>query len=165
MSTSTSADAANKRKAGCFVVFAVLLVVAGIGVYRWVTRSSLPQVRVTQASVTGFVHSSLSGPSTGPISVTLRGAPAASLYRVAERLESGNALDCMENAQLYAINFTSATGHIVVSGYQCDGWVHMAAPGKASEWTDSNCALLYAVRRLLPATATSTQRDPVPICS
>ncbi len=131
---------------------------------------------MTSAYLTGYDHMSESGPSTGPVSVTLRGIPAAGLYRTVEGLRAGNTIERAEEAHLYQI--TSAAGHVAVAGYQCGGWIASTTGGRASDWTDTNCTLAHAVRRVpertdpsgalpsavrrvLPATAVDTQQGSI----
>jgi hypothetical protein len=74
----------------------------------------------------------------------------------------------MENAQLYQITFTAVAGAkrgFEVVGYQCGGLVDLTSDGKTVTRIDRNCTLLSAVRRLLPATATATQRLIAPCAS
>jgi hypothetical protein len=122
---------------------------------------------IDQAQVTGYVSSLPYSPAqpSGPIPVMVHGAPAASLYQIIKGLRGSSGDNCMDNAQLYQINYASITGAVDVAGYQCGGFVTITSDGKTTDWTDRNCTLLSAVRRVLPATATATQRLHAPCIS
>jgi len=112
--------------------------------------------------VTGYVKSSLIGQPSGPVSVLVRGASAARLYRLVEGLRLAKGFPCAENAQMYQITFNSVAATVNVTGYECGGEVDVSSRGKFASRTDKACTLLSAVRRVLPATATATQRLYVP---
>jgi hypothetical protein len=126
-------------------------------------------VPVDEARVTGYVSSPLTGRPSGPVSVVLRGAPAARIDALVKGLQVDNSmLVCAEEAQLYQINFTAVAGvkqGSDVMGYQCGGFVVVTSDGKTVTRIDRNCTLLSAVRRLLPKTATATQRLIAPCAS
>jgi hypothetical protein len=188
---SATPGTVSRRRTGLIAALAVLLAAAAAGIYLGVgaspggtaprpgaqprpaasigrARVAQPEVtqpEVTQAEVTGYVHMSEAYPSSGPVSVLLRGAAAASLYRTVEGLRAGNSVQCAEEAHLYQITFTSAAGgQVDVAGYQCGDWVDITTAGKASQWTDANCALADAVRRILPASAVAT-RGAIGVCT
>jgi hypothetical protein len=95
----------------------------------------------------------------------LRGASAARLGQLIDGLQADSGPGCADNAELYQITFTAVAGDqqgFAAVGYQCGGMVDMTSRGKTSTLIDRNCTLLAAVRRLLPATATATQRLPAP---
>jgi hypothetical protein len=124
---------------------------------------------VDEALVTGYASSPLTGRPSGPVSVVLRGASAARIDALVQGLQVDNStLVCAEEAQLYQINFAALAGvkqGSDVMGYQCGGLVVVTSGGKTVTRIDRNCALLAAVRRLLPETATATQRLIAPCAS
>jgi hypothetical protein len=67
---------------------------------------------------------------------------------------------CAENAKIYQINFTAGAGaqqNFELDGYGCGSMVvKTPSPGSNGNLIDQNCALLAAVRRVLPASATAT---------
>jgi len=73
---------------------------------------------------------------------------------------------CAKNTQLYRIAFTAGAGtrqRLKVIGYRCgDLVVEVPSRGLTSDRVDRNCALLSAVRRLLPARATEIQSSGCP---
>lgn len=155
---STGAGAVSRRMIGFTVALGVVLAAAVAGVY-FGFFASPAGAQVIQARVTGYASASLSSESSGPVSVTLDGAPAAGLYRIIQGLPGSGGPDCMEDALLYRIAFTTdAGGTIDVSGYECVGFVSEKSGLHTSGRTDSDCTLLLAVRRVLPATAKATQR-------
>jgi hypothetical protein len=111
----------------------------------------------------------LTGRPSGPVSVALRGESAARIDQLINGLQVTKlALVCAEEAQLYQITFTVVAGAkrgLDVTGYQCGGLVVITSKGKTLSRTDRNCTLLSAVRRLLPASATATQRLDAPCAS
>jgi hypothetical protein len=165
---STGAGAGSWRKTGVIAALCVGLAAAcGTAQSKDPTQATTQVTQsVDQAQVTGYVTSfpSMARPS-GPISVTVHGAPAAGLYRIIQGLRGSSGANCMENAQLYQISYASAKGTVDVAGYQCGGFVTITADGKTTDWTDRNCTLLSAVRRVVPATATATQQPGTPCIS
>ena len=130
-----------------------------------------------EAQVTGYTSSSLTEGPSGPVSVVLRDGPAARLDQLVNGLRANTGPGCHENARLYQIDFTGAQGGFDVTGYQCGGLVSVTTvsvttvsattvsattDGKIVTRIDRNCTLLSAVRRLLPASATATQRLNAP---
>jgi len=115
---------------------------------------------VAQATVTGFKSGSPASRSAGPVTVILPGAAAAGLDQVVNGLPAGGSMDCMENVLLYAITFALSGSRttIDVAGYACVAAVQVTEDGKTTLRTDSRCALLAAVRDVLPAGAVMTQR-------
>jgi len=122
------------------------------------TTSTAPTV--TKASVTGYRSGDPESQSAGPVTVVLRGKTAAHLDQVLNSLPRGGNMDCMENVLLYNITFTLAGAHktIDVAGYACVAAVQVTQGGKTTLRTDNRCALLAAVRKVLPATAVATQQ-------
>ena len=125
-----------------------------------------------EAQVTGYTSSSLTEGPSGPVSVVLRDGPAARLDQLVNGLRANTGPGCHENARLYQIDFKGAQGGFDVTGYQCGGLVSVTTvsattvsattDGKIVTRIDRNCTLLSAVRRLLPASATATQRLNAP---
>jgi hypothetical protein len=140
-----------------------VLLVAAVGGVLGLTMSSPGTSAVgDRAEVTGYATSNAFGDTTGPVSVELHGASAASIDRLAEGLPAANVDDiCTIEVQMYQITFTVGAGAkrgLDVIGYQCGGVVvEVPSPGLTSNRVDRNCVLLAAVRRLLPASATATQ--------
>ncbi len=116
---------------------------------------------VDEAQVTGYAGSALDGELSGPVSVVLHGASAARIDQLIKGLPVSNPPGCMESAKLFQIKSTDVAGAkqgIDVAGDYCAGFVFIISYGKTVTRIDRNCALTSAVRRLLPATATATQR-------
>jgi hypothetical protein len=124
---------------------------------------------VDKAEVTGYTSSPLTSRPSGPVSVLLHGASAARIDQLIKGLPVANPLaTCAEEAQLYRIDFAVVAGAkrgFDAAGYECGGLVVITSDGKTVLRTDRNCTLMSAVRRLLPATATATQRLSVPCVS
>ena len=120
---------------------------------------------VTRATVTGYKSGSAALQSSGPVTVVLRGKAAARLGQVLNSLPGGGTMDCMENVLLYNITFSMPSSHktIDVAGYACVAAVQVTEDGKTTLRTDSHCTLLAAARKVLPASAVTTQRDS-PAC-
>jgi hypothetical protein len=120
--------------------------------------SSAPAV--TQAKVTGYKSGSAFLQSSGPVTVVLRGKAAAHLGQVLNSLPKGGTMQCMENELLYNITFAYTSPHktIEVAGYACVSAVQVTEDGKTTLRTDSHCALLAAIRKILPASAVTTRQ-------
>ena len=120
---------------------------------------------VTQATVTGYKSGSPALQSSGPVTVVLRGKTAADLGQVLNSLPAGGTMECMENVLLYNITFALSGSHktVDVGGYACVAAVQVTEDGKSTLRTDSRCTLLAAVRKVLPASAVTTQEDS-PAC-
>lgn len=127
------------------------------------TASTAPAV--TRATVTGYKSGSAALQSSGPVTVVLRGKAAARLGQVLNSLPGGGTMDCMENVLLYRITFALSGSHatIDVAGYACVAAVQVTEDGKTTLRTDSHCTLLAAARKVLPASAATTQQDS-PAC-
>ena len=127
------------------------------------TTSTAPAV--TQAKVTGYKSGSPAFQSSGPVTVVLHGKTAAHLDQVLNSLPKGGTMECMENVLLYNITFALSSSHktIDVAGYACVAAVQVTENGTTTLRTDSHCTLLAAVRKVLPASAVTTQQDS-PAC-
>jgi hypothetical protein len=126
---------------------------------------------VDEARVTGYASTNVTEPSgagpTGAVSVVLHGASAAHIDQLINGLQKYTGSGCMESVQLYQIDFNHVGGGkqgFDVAGYDCEALVSITSDGKTVTLTDVNCALLSAVRHLLPATAIATQRTTPPPC-
>ena len=74
----------------------------------------------------------------------------------------------MENIRVYQLDFTHVAGAkqgFEVAGYECANLVDITSGGKTVTRVDGKCALLNAVRRLLPATAKVTKQLTPPDCA
>jgi hypothetical protein len=115
-----------------------------------------------RTEVTGYAASGIGGQRPDAISVNLDGAAAARIEQLAERLPPAVVTNtCAENAEAYRITFTGGAGTkqgLNVIGYRCGELVvEVPSRGRTSDRVDRNCALLSAVRRLLPARVTEIQ--------
>ena len=145
-------------------VAAVVLVVAGVGGFFMLKESAPgPLTWSERARVTGYATSTIRGRTSGAVSVDLDGASAARIDAIVEGLPRANLrYICAENAQEYHITFSADAGAGVkqgfdVTGYQCHNLVvEVPLHGLTEDRIDRDCALLSAVRRLLPARATAT---------
>ena len=119
----------------------------------------------TRATVTGYKSGSPALQSSGPVTVVLRGKTAADLGQVLNSLPEGGTMQCMENVLLYNLTFALPSSHktIDVGGYACAAAVQVTEDGKSTLRTDNHCTLLAAVRKVLPASAVTTQQDS-PAC-
>jgi hypothetical protein len=164
---SKGAGAVSWRKTGVIAALCVGLAAAcGTAQSKDPTQATQS---IDQAQVTGYVTSfpSMAQPS-GPISVMVHGAPAAGLYRIIKGLRADtdwHGAPCMEEPQLYQITYASVAGTVDVAGFECGGFVTITSNGKTTDWTDRNCTLLSAVRRVVPATATATHQPGTPCIS
>jgi hypothetical protein len=146
-------------------VVGVVLVVAGVGGFFMLKESAVgPSPWAGRAQVTGYATSNLSGQTTGAVSVELNGESAARIDQIVEGLPSANlAYICAENEQEYRISFTADAGAGVKQGFGLTGYwcnnlvVETLSHDTTRDRIDRDCALLAAVRRLLPARATATQ--------
>jgi hypothetical protein len=120
-----------------------------------------------KARLTGYASATVSGGASGPISVALPGASVARLDQLVEGLQKWTGASCEENIQLYRIDFTQVAGakrSFQVAGDQCANLVYITSDGTTVTRVDGKCALLTAVRRLLPATAKATRQLTPPDC-
>ena len=140
-------------------VVGVVLVVAGVGGFLMLKESAPgPLMRVT-----GYATSTVRGHTSGAVSVDLDGASAARIDAIVEGLPRAKLrYICAENAQEYHITFSAEAGAGVrqgfsLTGYWCDNLVvETLSHGATMDRIDRDCALLAAVRRLLPARAIAT---------
>lgn len=140
----------------------VVLVVAGVGGFFWLKESAVgPTAALDRAQVTGYATSNIRGQTSGAVSVDLDGTSAARIDQIVEGLPRANVqYICAENEQEYRISFTAGAGAgrgFGLTGYGCGNLVvEVPSHGRPVERIDRNCALLRAVRRLLPASAIAT---------
>jgi hypothetical protein len=150
---------------GILAVVSVVLVVAGVGGFFMLKESAVgPSPWADRAQVTGYATSNVSGQTTGAVSVDLDGESAARIDQIVEGLPPANrAYICPVNEQEYRISFTANAGAGVRQGFSLTGYwcnnlvVETLSHGTTMDRIDRDCALLAAVRRLLPARATATQ--------
>jgi hypothetical protein len=120
------------------------------------------------ADVTGFASArgpALAGSSLyRPVTVRVVGADARMLAQLVNQLPpvAQSQVHCEEPLGLvYRIAFRAgsvAPSREVVTGYECAAAVTVAVAGKPISWRqDASCALIRAVRHLLPARAKATQ--------
>jgi hypothetical protein len=146
-------------------VVGAVLVIIGVGGFFMLKESAVaPTSAPDRAQVTGYATSSISGRTSGPVSVELNGASAERIDQIVEGLPPANRQYlCAVNAQEYHISFTVVAGPGVrqgfgLTGYGCNNLVvEVPWHGSAQDRIDRDCALLAAVRRLLPARATATR--------
>jgi hypothetical protein len=146
-------------------VVGVVLVVAGVGGFFMLKESAVgPSPWADQAQVTGYATSNVSGRTRGAVSVELNGESAARIDQIVAGLPPANlAYLCAKNEQEYHISFSANAGAGVrqdfgLTGYWCNNLVvETLSHGTTMDRIDRDCALLAAVRRLLPARATATQ--------
>jgi hypothetical protein len=145
-------------------VAAVVLVVAGVGGFFMLKESAPgPLIWADRAQVTGYATSTMKGYTSGAVSVDLDGASAARIDAIVKGLPRANLrYICAENAQEYHITFSADAGAGVRKGFALTGYwcnnlvVETLSHGTTMDRIDRDCALLAAVRRLLPARATAT---------
>jgi len=145
-------------------VVAVVLVVAGVGGFFMLKESAPgPLTWSERARVTGYATSTIRGRTSGAVSVDLDGASAARIDAIVDGLPRANLrYICAENAQEYHITFSADAGAGVKQGFDLTGYwcnnlvVEVPWRGSTLDRVDRNCALLAAVRRLLPARAIAT---------
>ncbi len=145
-------------------VVAVVMVVAGVGGFFMLKESAPgPLTWSDRAQVTGYATSTISGRTSGAVSVDLDGASAARIDTIVEGLPRANLqYICAENAQEYRITFSAQAGASVKQGFDLTGYwcnnlvVEVPLHGRAEDRIDRDCTLLSAVRRLLPASAIAT---------
>ncbi len=105
--------------------------------------------------VTGFSQISLVMGSSGPVTVRLPSARAATLRRVINSLPLGPKVSCIANSLLYRIVVRPATGSapsFEVDGYACAAQVLVTRDGRSMlPLYDASCSLLHAVIKVLPA--------------
>jgi hypothetical protein len=149
-------------------VVGVVLVVAGVGGFFWLKESAVgPTTALDRAQVTGYATSNIRGQTSGAVSVDLDGTSAARIDQIVQGLPRANPqYICAENPREYRISFTAAAGAgtwrgFGLTGYGCGNLVvEVPSHGRPVERIDRSCALLRAVRRLLPASAIATHSGP-----
>jgi hypothetical protein len=152
-------------KIGVIAVMSAVLVAAVLGVVFWLKgNSTATSTSGDRAEVTGYATSNMFGDTSGAVSVVLRGASAARIDQLAEGLPAANIDDlCTFEDRMYQITFTAgadAKQGLDVIGYGCGELVvEVPSHGPTSQRVDRNCALLSAVRRLIPASATATHSE------
>jgi hypothetical protein len=132
------------------------------------TAKSVPALQsADKGRLTGYASATVSGGASGPISVALHGASVARLDQLVNGLQKWTGASCEENIRLYQLDFTQVAGAkhgFDVAGYECANLVGITTNGKTVTKVDGNCALLTAVRRLLPATAVASKQNTPPSC-
>jgi hypothetical protein len=149
------------------VVGAVLMVAAVGGLCLLKASAIGPSTAADRAQVTGFATSNILGQTTGSVSVELHGASAARINQIVQGLPPANPeYICAENPQEYQISFTADTRAGARQGFGLTGYgcgnlvVEVPSHGLPTDRIDRDCALLKAVRRLLPASAIATHSGP-----
>jgi hypothetical protein len=128
------------------------------------SSTTLPSV----AEVTGFtsipVGPAAASPPSGPVTVRVAGKEASRLAQLVSQLPSvpQSQVTCIEPPGLtYRIVFGASSvtqSKEVVEGFLCAAGVTVAVAGKAISWRrDAKCALIRAVRHVLPDRAKATQ--------
>jgi hypothetical protein len=141
------------------------IVAAGIVVLSGVAGCLSSTTGGSVAEVTGFAYVGFIGVApSGPVTVRITGVESSRLALLVGQLPSVPQYQahCEEGLGLmYRIAFgAGAAGQskTVVEGYQCDAAVTVTVAGHASSWRrDSTCALLRAVRHVLPGRAKATR--------
>ncbi len=105
-------------------VVAVVLVVAGVGGFFMLKESAPgPLTWADKAQVTGYATSTISGHTSGAVSVELDGASAARIDSIVEGLPQANfRYICAENAQEYHITFSAQAGAGLRQGFDLTGY-------------------------------------------
>ncbi|HTZ92918.1 MAG TPA: hypothetical protein VMB74_11030 [Streptosporangiaceae bacterium] len=145
------------------IVIAGLVLIAAAGC----ASSAAPAQRRTAAGpvakVTGYRSvPTMSSSSAGPVTVRVTGAQASRLALLVRQLPSAPPAHCEEPLGLmYRIGLAAgAVAHsaALVEGYRCGAAVTVAVAGQKASWRrDARCALIRAVRRVLPARAKATR--------
>ena len=139
----------------------------------WVPNRSVDELVPAKGiiDVTGFSRVSLADPSTGPVTVPLPSARAATLRRVIDSLPRGpkvSILACVEDPLLYRIVVRPAAGSapsFEFDGYQCAAEVFVTRNSRSMPpLYDATCSLLHAVIKVLPAHEANGTRRSWPGC-
>jgi hypothetical protein len=153
-----------KQKRIIAVLGAVLVLAALGGFWGLNESSSGTSTSGDRAEITGYATSNVFGDTSGAVSVVLHGASAARIAQLAEALPVA-ALDdeCTLEQKVYEITFTAGPGTkqgLDVLGFGCAHLVvDIPSHGPTAQRVDRNCALLSAVRRLIPASAIATHAE------
>jgi hypothetical protein len=149
----------NMKKLPLSVLIGLVVLVGVAGC----SSTTLPSV----AEVTGFTSIPVGpagSPPSGPVTVRVAGNEASRLAQLVSQLPSvpQSQVTCVEPPGLiYRIVFGAdsvAQSKEVVEGYLCAAAVTVAVAGKAISWRrDAKCALIRAVRHVLPDRAKATQ--------
>ena len=121
-------------------------------------------------SVTGFKGLSLSGPSTGPVTVTLTSAQAHQLRADISTLRESPPAGCQENTTLYRIAIaTNAGGKVMWSavGTGCISQLTVLDPHNPHNSVVLNaasCPLAHLVTSFFPASAAPGTREGLKYC-
>lgn len=122
--------------------------------------------RFVGATVTGPRSAPITNRATGAVRVHVGAREATHLASLAKKLPSG-VMDCHENRVLYRITFlttSSGIGAETITGWRCVAGVSIALGSSTIVETrrDANCALVDAVRGVLPRSAVAAQKLTVP---
>jgi hypothetical protein len=120
------------------------------------------------ADVTGYSRVSLTGPSSGPVTVEVQGQQVDALAATIDGLPSGPSPYCHEDELPYQVVFRpspSAPPSYEAFGHGCEAAVLVSVEGRSLvPRQDTHCALFDAVVRILPASAAGTLHSD-PECS
>jgi Acyl-CoA dehydrogenase, C-terminal domain len=149
------------RQNRLIAVLGLVLAAAALGGFFLLQSSTAgPAAAGDRAQVTGYATSNFFT-ETGAVSFEVRGASAARIEQIVDRLPKANPeYICAENWEAYEITFTAGAGsnqgfHLVA--YACGNLVvKVPARGLTEDLIDRNCALLAAARQVIPASATET---------
>jgi hypothetical protein len=149
-------------KKPALIVLVGLIVLLGVG---GCSSSTLRPQHQPVYTVTGFAGIPfIGGVPSGPVTVRLTEREATRLALLVRQLPSvpQSQVHCEEPLGLtYRIVSGPGDGPeptAVVEGYRCDAAVTITVPGQTSSWRrDANCALIRAVRHVLPRRAKATQ--------
>ena len=113
-------------------------------------------------TLTGYRSVSIFGTS-GTVTVALTPADSRGILGLVKGLQKGSGPDCEEPPDLvYRVTVKRAPGlarGTVISGYQCGAAVSIAVGVSIPSWyTDANCHLDQAIRRIVPSRAAGTRQ-------
>jgi hypothetical protein len=152
--------AAMRLSRRAIAVLGVLLAGSAIGAFLLVRPGPAGLSTVAdRAQVTGYTTTNFFT-ETGAVSVQLHGASAARIEQIIDGLPVNTAPICNENFVMYRIAVVPAEGRagLDVVGYACGSTVVVTSGGRTTVRYDAACGLDDAVRRVLPASVTATQR-------
>ncbi len=128
-------------------------------VWRPITVVHLPTTGV--ATLTGYGVTSLTSPSSHPVTVTLTRAQRDHLAAVIAGLKGAPGGMCMEDSGLFVITVRrqGSEGALIwrASADECPGTLTITWPGHHAALDARACPLAHAVRALLPAGARATR--------